>query len=228
MNKNEVLKLLRKRGTQRTIDGMARYGIQAQRAFGVPMGTLLTLSKRLGTDHALSLALWQSGWYEARLLAALIGDPQRVTARQMDAWAASFESWGDCDTVCFKLFDQTPLAWTKIRPWAASRKLFVKRASFALLACLALHNKSAPDKNFLALLPLVARGARDERNFVKKSVSWALRAIARRNEKLRTPATALATRLASSDWPACQWVGKDVLRQLPIRKSQKRPARPAP
>jgi len=205
---------------------MARYGIQAQRAFGVPMGTLLTLSKGLGKDHTLSLALWQSGWYEARLLAALIGDPQRVTSGQMDAWAASFESWADCDTVCFKLFDQTPLAWTKIRPWAASRKLFVKRASFALLACLALHDKSAPDKNFLALLPLVARGARDQRNFIKKSVSWALRAIARRNEKLRTPATALARRLASSDWPACQWVGKDVLRQLPAPKSRKKRARP--
>ena len=227
MNKNEVLKLLRERGTQHTIDGMARYGIQAQRAFGVPMGTLLTVSKRLGTDHALSLALWQSGWYEARLLAALIGDPQRVTAGQMDAWAASFESWADCDTVCFKLFDQTPLAWKKIRPWAASKKLFVKRASFALLACLALHDKSTPDRNFLALLPLVARGARDERDFVKKSVSWALRAIARRNEELRTPATALARRLASSDWPACQWVGKDVLRQLPTLKSRNKRARPS-
>jgi len=228
MNKDQVLKLLEKRGTQHTIDGMARYGIQARRAFGIPMGTLLALSKKLGRDQALSLALWQSGWYEARLLASLIGDPQRVTARQMDEWAASFESWADCDTVCFKLFDRTPLAWTKIRPWAASKKLFVKRASFALLACLALHDKSAPDKNFLALLPLVERGARDERNFVAKSVSWALRAIARRNEALRTPALALAKRLASSDWPSCQWVGKDVLRQLPIRKSRHKRARPSP
>ena len=93
MDKKEVLTWIEKRGTRRTVEGMARYGIEAERAFGVPMGTLLTLRKRLGKDHALSVALWESGWYEARLLAALVGDPQRVTRRQMNAWAAGFENW---------------------------------------------------------------------------------------------------------------------------------------
>ena len=110
MDKNEVLAWLERKGTRRTVLGMARYGIAAKRAFGVPMGTLLTLKKRLGRDQALSLALWDSGWYEARLLAALVGDPERVTRRQMNAWAAGFENWGDCDTVCFHLFDRTPFA----------------------------------------------------------------------------------------------------------------------
>ena len=153
MDKDEVLKWLEKRGTQRTVEGMARYGIRAQHAFGVPMGTLLTLAKRLGKDHDLATELWESGWYEARLLATLIGDPQHVTRRQMNAWAASFENWADCDTVCFKLWDRTPLAWEKASQWAGSPREFVKRAAFALMACLALHDKAAPDKNFLALLP---------------------------------------------------------------------------
>ena len=120
MKTNEVLNWLEARGSRRTVLGMARYGITAKHAFGVPMGTLLSLQKRLGTDHGLALALWASGWYEARLLAALVGDPQRVTRRQMDAWAGSFENWGDCDTVCFKLFDRTPFAWEKARRWATS------------------------------------------------------------------------------------------------------------
>jgi 3-methyladenine DNA glycosylase AlkD len=157
MNVNDVLGLLRKQGTRRTIDEMARYGIEAKRAFGVPMGALLKLKKRLGTDHELSLALWKSGWYEARLLAALVGDPQRVTRRQTDAWANTFENWGDCDTVCFKLFDRSPFAWVKARQWAASPREFVTRGAFALVACLALHDKAAPDKNFLAFLPLIEK-----------------------------------------------------------------------
>jgi len=214
MSVNEVLGLLRQQGTRRTIDEMARYGIEAERAFGVPMGALLELKKRLGTDHALSLALWKSGWYEARLLAALVGDPRRVTRRQMDAWAAGFENWGDCDTVCFKLFDRSPFAWDKARLWAASPREFVKRGAFALMACLALHDKAAPDKKFLALLPLIEKGARDERNFVMKGVSWALRSIGRRRPALNAAALKVARRLAVSEKPSCRWVGKDAVREL--------------
>lgn len=217
MDKNEVLQLLEQKGTRRNVAGLARYGIKAAKAFGVPMGALLKLAKRIGKDHALAIELWESGWYEARLLAALVDDPRRVTRRQMSAWAASFENWGDCDTVCFKLFDQTPFAWQMAPQWAGSPKEFVKRAGFALMACLALHDKAAPDKSFLALLPLIEKGARDERNFVKKSVNWALRAIGQRNRALNAAALKVARRLALSEEPSCRWVGKDALRQMARR-----------
>jgi 3-methyladenine DNA glycosylase AlkD len=227
VDKDEVLTWLERRGTRRTVEGMARYGIEAKRAFGVTMGTLLALRKRLGRDHALSVALWESGWYEARLLAALVGDPQRVTRRQMNAWAASFENWGDCDTVCFHLFDRTPFAWEKARQWSTSPREFVKRGAFALMACLALHDKAAPDKYFLALLPLIEKGARDERNFVKKGVNWALRAIGRRNAALNKAAVAVAKRLALSEEASCRWNGKDALRELASPKVRSQLARRA-
>jgi 3-methyladenine DNA glycosylase AlkD len=225
MDKDEVLGWLKRRGTQRTVKGMARYGIEAERAFGVPMGTLLSLSKRIGKDHALAMALWESGWYEARLLAALVGDPQQVTRRQMNAWAASFENWADCDTACFKLFDRTPFAWEKSRQWSNSPREFVKRGGFALMACLALHDKAAPDKSFLAFLPIIEKGARDERNFVKKAVSWALRAIGRRNQALNAAGLAVANRLALADQAASRWVGKDALRELTSPKVRSQLAR---
>jgi len=148
VTRNEVLKWLERRGSKRVVLGMARYGIPSEGAFGVPMGQLLKLAKELGTDHELSLALWESGRYEARLLAALVGDPKRVTRRQMDAWAAGFQNWGDCDTVCFKLFDRSPFAWDKAPRWAKSPREFVKRGGFVLMACLALHDRAAPDTRF--------------------------------------------------------------------------------
>ncbi len=218
MTTREVLAWLKKQGTRRTVLGMARYGIEAKRAFGVPMGVLLSLRKKLGTDHALATALWASGWYEARLLASLVGDPARVTPRQMNAWAASFENWADCDTVCFNLFDRTPFAWDRARQWVKSPREFVKRGGFVLMACLALHAKAAPDKRFLALLPLIERGAKDERNFVKKAVSWALRGIGRRSRSLNAAAVAVAKRLALSKVAAARWVGHDALRQLARRR----------
>lgn len=214
MDRDEILAWLRSRGTKRNVEGMAHYGIRASRAFGVSMGTMLPLAKRVGKNHDLAARLWESGWYEARILAALIDDPKRVTRRQMNAWAAGFENWGDCDTVCFHLFDRTPFAWEKARQWAAKPREYVKRGAFALMACLALHDKAAPDKNFLAFLPLIEKGAHDERHFVKKGVSWALRAIGRRNLALNKAALATATRLALSEEASCRWVGKDAQREL--------------
>ena len=214
MDRKEILAWLEKKGTRRNVLGMARYGIVARRVFGVSMSQMLALKKRLGTDHALSLALWETGWYEARLLAALVGDPARVTRRHMNAWAADFENWADCDTVCFHLFDRTPFAWEKARQWASSPRELVKRAAFALMASLALHDKSAPDARYMAFLPLIERGATDERNFVKKGVSWALRSIGRRSRTLHAAALAVSTRLARSEDAPRRWVGKDALRDL--------------
>jgi len=227
MDKDQVLAWLERQGTQRTRKGMARYGLEAKRAFGVPMGALLSLQRRLGKDHALAEALWQSGWYEARLLAALVGEPERVTLRQMNAWAAGFENWGDCDTVCFKLWDQSPFAWEKARQWSASPRLYVKRAGFVLMACLAGHDRTAPDQRFLAFLPLIEKGALDERNFVKKGVNWALRGIGRRNPPLNEAAVVVARRLAASEAAAPRWVGKDALRELTSPKVRAQLARRA-
>ena len=214
LDTKQVLAWLEQTGTRRNVLGMARYGIVAKRAYGVPMGTLKSLHKQLGTDHALSLALWETGWYEARLLAALIGDPARVTRRQMNAWAGDFENWADCDTVCFHLFDRAPFAWPQARQWARSPREFVRRAGFALMASLALHDKLAPDARFVVFLPLIERGARDERNFVKKGVSWALRSIGRRGRALNAAALAVSRRLARSGDAPSRWVGKDALREL--------------
>jgi len=215
----EVLAELKRKGTAATRRRMTRYGIVAKRAFGVPMGTLLVLARKLGTNQTLSLALWKCGWYEARLLATLIGDPAQVTRRQMDAWARSFENWGDCDTACFKLFDRVPFAGEKAIQWTASSREFVKRGGFALMACLALHRKEAPDAQFTRFLPLVVEGARDPRNFVKKGVVWALRGIGSRTPALRSASLDVARRLgASSDAPS-RWVGNTALRELTRRSA---------
>lgn len=225
MRAPEVLTWLRRNGTRRVRDGMARYGIVAARACGVTMGELQGLRKRIGTDHALALALWDSGIYEARLLAALVGDPARLTVRQMNAWAAGFENWADCDTACMHLFDRSPHAWGRARVWAKSRREFVKRGGFALMASLALHDKGAADARFLAFLPLVEQGATDERHFVSKGVNWALRGIGRRNPTLHAAALALARRLAQATAAAPRWVGKDAARELSSPKVAARLAR---
>ena len=204
---------------------MARYGLPSDRAFGVTVGAMQAMAKRIGKDHDLAEALWASGWYDARMMAAFVDDPRRVTRRQMNAWAADFDNWGICDTACFHLFDRTPFAWEKARQWSRSPREFVKRGGFVLMASLVAHDKAAPDARYRALLPLIEKGASDERNFVKKGVNWALRAIGRRNLALNAAAMAVARRLALSEEAACRWVGKDALRELASPKVRSRLAR---
>jgi 3-methyladenine DNA glycosylase AlkD len=220
MNKAEILKWIERRGSRRNVEGMARYGIRSRaRVYGVTVTALRSLAKRLGKDHELSAALWTSDCYEARMLAAFVEEPGRVTRRQMNAWAAEFDNWAICDTICFHLFDRTPFAWEKARQWATSPREFVKRAAFASMASLAAHDKAAPDAKFLPLLPLIEEGARDERPLVKKAVSWALRTIGKRNRALNAAAVGAAERLARSEEAPARWVGKDALRDLTSPKA---------
>ena len=210
----ESLAWLERRGTKRNRDAMLRYGIVAPKAFGVSVGDIKQLSKRLGRDHDLALALWDTGWYEARMLAPFVDEPEKVTAAQMNTWARDFDNWAVCDHACFHLFDRTPHAWQKIEQWSGRRDEFVKRAAFALLASVALHDKQAPDEPFVRSLALIERSAADERNFVKKGVSWALRLVGRRNRILNEASVETARRLVDSPHDAARWIGRGALKEL--------------
>jgi 3-methyladenine DNA glycosylase AlkD len=209
-----VVASLERQGSQKIRDGMARYAIPSDKAFGISVGALRTYAKRLGPNHELAAALWKSGFYEARMLASFVDDPAQVTPQQMDRWCKDFDNWAICDTACFALFDRTPHAWPKVDKWAKSREEFVKRSAFALLASLTVHDKRAGDAPFAKGLVLVERAATDERNFVKKAVNWALRSIGKRSAALNVAAVEVAKRLGESQNAAARWVGKDALREL--------------
>ena len=209
-----VLAWLERYGTKRTRDDMARYGIPSDNAFGVTMADMKVLAKRLGRNHELAAALWRSGWYEARMLTSFVDEPARVTGAQMDRWCRDFDNWGICDTVCFHLFDRTPYAWQKVEQWHDRREEFVRRAAFALLWGLTVHDKHAGNERFVGGLGFIERASTDERHFVKKAVNMALRAIGKRNTALNVAAVQVARRLADSPQPVARWVGKDALREL--------------
>jgi 3-methyladenine DNA glycosylase AlkD len=217
-----ALAWLERHGTRRHRDRLARYGIDAPKAFGVPMAKIQLLARRLGHDHGLALDLWETGWYEARLLTAFVAEPERLTSAQMDRWCREFDNWAVCDTLCFHLFDRTPHAFRKVATWSRRRDELVRRAAFALLASLALHDRHALDAEFTRCLPLIEAAATDERNFVKKAVSWALRAVGRRSPGLQREAVAIARHLAASADSTARWVGRDALRDFTRPRARRR------
>jgi 3-methyladenine DNA glycosylase AlkD len=214
---NEVqaaLDWLKKHATKATRDGMARYAIPSDNALGVAMRDIKVLGKQLGRNQELAAALWDTGVYEARMLASFVGDPDRITAAQMDRWCRQFDNWAYCDAMCFNLFDSTPHAWDKVTQWSSAKTEFVKRTAFALLWSLTVHDKRASNEKFIQGLALIEREAGDERNFVKKAVNMALRATGKRNPVLRAAALKVARRLADSPNTTARWVGKDALKEL--------------
>jgi len=217
-----ALTWLKKHSKKSVRDGMARYAIPNDKALGVLMGDIQKLGKQLGRDHALALELWKTDVYEARMLCAYVDEVEKVTPARMDAQARDFDNWAICDTLCFALWVRSPHAFRKITKWSSHKAEYVKRASFALLASMALKHKDSTDADYLRCLPLIEKAAGDDRNFVKKAVNWALRGIGRRSAKLNKASITLAKKLAASEDAAPRWIGKDALRELTSAAVQKR------
>jgi 3-methyladenine DNA glycosylase AlkD len=217
---DEVISRLKKLATKKDLEGMARYAIPSDKAFGVAMNQIQTLAKELGKNHELAEALWESGWYEARTLAAYVDEPARVSAAQMDRWCRDFDNWAICDTVCFALFKRVPGAWPKVKAWAKKKGEFEKRGGFALLWAFA--GSADDDALFAEGLELIEAAAGDKRNFVKKAVDMALRAIGKRSVELNAAAVEVAKRLAASRDATATWIGKHSLKELESPAVRKR------
>jgi 3-methyladenine DNA glycosylase AlkD len=214
LNSSEIIRKLKTLKNQRNINGMAQFGIRGENILGVPKPVLDQLARAIGKDHELALKLWDSRIHEARILAALIDLPEEVTPAQMEKWVKDFDSWDICDCCCGHLFDRSSLAYRKALEWSHRKREYEKRAGYVLMAEMAVHDKTAPDKVFLSFLPVIRRESRDERNFVKKAVNWALRQIGKRNRRLNRAAISEAKRIRKSGTPSARWIAADALREL--------------
>jgi 3-methyladenine DNA glycosylase AlkD len=216
---DQALGLLNAQARPEALDGMAGFGMAGEGRLGLSMPMLRQLGKQIGRQHELAIALAASGIPDAQILASLVAEPARLTVGEMDTWVASLGAWDTCDQSCINAFARSPHAWGRVPVWAGREPEFERRAGFALLAALAVHDKTADDERFIAALPLIEQQAGDERNFVKKAVNWALRQIGKRNQALRAQATACAERVREQPSRSARWIAADALRELQARHS---------
>jgi len=214
MTTAEVIKELKKHYNPKNIEGMKRYGIKADKAFGLNAPTMYAIAKHIGKNHELALELWATGYHEARHIAAMIDDPKLVTKSQMNKWVKDFNSWDIVDGTCSNLFRKTPFAIEKILEWCERKEEYIRRASFSLICYVAVHDKKRDDKEFLQFLPLIKKHSVDERNFVKKAVNWALRTIGKRSKFLNKKALKLAKEIKAIDSKSARWIANDTIREL--------------
>ncbi len=222
---NEIVQIMESKRNQANVDGMARFGIKSEKVFGLGMPDIVALAKRIGKDHDMALALWDTGIYDARVLAAVVDEPMKVTREQMEKWALDFDNWGVCDNACMHLFDRAPCAWEVVPDWCRRSEEFVRRAGFAIIASLTIHDKRSEDERFLALLPLIREASTDERPMVRKAVNWALRQIGKRDTELNKAAIAEAKAIKAIQSKSARWIASDALRELEGEKVQERLAK---
>ena len=222
MNADQVMQRLYDLADPEKIQGMADYGLVGENRLGVAVPHLRKLAKEIGKDHHLALELWRKNVPEARIVATMIADPEQVTREQLEEWVSNFNAWDICDQACNNLFEYVPEAIASIPTWVEREEEFVRRTPFALIACLAWHDKKANDAFFLDYFPLIKRAADDERNYVKKAVNWALRNIGKRNPSLNKAALQLAEELKQMDSRSARWIAADAIRELRSEKIQQR------
>jgi 3-methyladenine DNA glycosylase AlkD len=222
MQCKDILEKLKSLANPEAVEGMGRFGINPQNTYGVSIPNLRKIAKEAGRDHVLAQQLWASGIHEARILAGMVDDPKAVTEEQMEAWVNDFDSWDVCDQCCMNLFQKTPFAYRKAVEWSSRKEEFVKRAAFALMACLAVGDKKAQDEQFETFLPLIKREASDDRNFVRKAVNWALRQIGKRNLNLNEQAIKTAKEIQQMDSKSARWMASDALRELTSEAVQRK------
>ena len=213
-NVANVLAELHRLANPTNVAGMARFGIVGKKLLGISVVQLRAIAKRIGRDHELAEALWASGIFEARILAAFVAESARVTRRQANSWTKDFQCWADCDGLCLHLFRKTPFAHERAVAWSHRREELVKRAGFTMMATLAVHDKAASNEVFRNYLGRVQAESTDERHNVKKGVNWALRQIGKRNSILNRDAIRIAKRIQKKDSKAARWIAADALREL--------------
>lgn len=217
-----VLKKLNSLSDAKAVEGMAKYGITPDKTYGVSIPDLTRIAKEIGVDHGFAQRLWKMGIRETRILASMVDDPKMVTEEQMEKWVKDFDYWEICDQCCMKLFRKTRFAYRKCVEWSSDEREFVKRAGFVLMVCLAVSDKEADDKQFERFLPIIKKEASDNRNFVKKAVSWALRQIGKRNLSLNRKAIETAKEIQKIDSTAAKWIASDAIRELTSKTVQER------
>jgi 3-methyladenine DNA glycosylase AlkD len=222
MNLEQIIKKLKTNSSKKNLEAMTRFGINTNNAIGVSMPTVRKIAKEIGKDHSLALQLWDSKIHEARILASVIDEPNKVSEKQFEKWVTDFNSWDICDQCCGNLLDKTPFAWKKAVELTSRKEEFVKRTGFVLMATLSVHDKEAENKKFERFFSLIKKHATDERNFVKKAVNWALRQIGKRNIALNKKAITAAKEIIKMDSKAAHWIATDALRELQGDAVQKR------
>ena len=194
---------------------MKKFGIRYVKSYGLRLPQIRKVAKQCGKNHDLALKLWDHGYHETYLMATLVEESEKVSSKQLNDWVNMFYSWDLVDQACINLLRFIPEARENIFIWCDSDEEFVKRTAFSLIAVLAVHEK---ESDFEIYFDIIEEASKDNRNFVKKSVNWAIRQIGKIDLENNRKALDLAYEILEIDNKASKWVARTAIRELESEK----------
>ena len=194
---------------------MKKFGIRYVKSYGLRLPQIRKVAKQCGKNHDLALKLWNHGYHETYLMATLVEESEKVSSKQLNDWVNTFYSWDLVDQACINLLRFIPEARENIFIWCDSDEEFVKRTAFSLIAVLAVHEK---ESDFEIYFDIIEEASKDNRNFVKKSVNWAIRQIGKIDLENNRKALDLAYEILEIDNKASKWVARGAIRELESEK----------
>ena len=196
-------------------ENMKKFGIRYVKSYGLRLPQIRKVAKQCGKNHDLALKLWDHGYHETYLMATLVEESEKVSSEQLNDWVNTFYSWDLVDQACINLLRFIPEARENIFIWCDSDEEFVKRTAFSLIAVLAVHEK---ESDFEIYFDVIKEASKDNRNFVKKSVNWAIRQIGKIDLENNRKALDLAYEILEIDNKASKWVARGAIRELESEK----------
>lgn len=191
-----------------------KFNISAQGVLGIDNTQLKEYAKELPKDPELGRMLFKSELYESRLLVSKFFPPKALSMDDVIVWTNTFENWEITDSFSMGLYARSPLALEIITYFAQHKGEFQRRTSFATIAAYCSKRNKDSNEVYLSFFKHIASAAGDDRLYVKKAVSWALRSIGKRNKDLRQQSVALAQELFEMEVKSAKWIANDVLKEL--------------
>jgi len=90
MELNEIMQYLQEKGSAQTLKTFVRHGAPMSNIYGVKVGDLKPLVKKIKKNHELSMALFQTGNSDAMYLAGLIADETKISKSELILWESYY------------------------------------------------------------------------------------------------------------------------------------------
>ncbi|WP_270566846.1 DNA alkylation repair protein [Clostridium beijerinckii] len=214
MTCDEVISELKSLSSEKYKSNVVKMGIPEAGSIGVSTGDIRKLAKRIEKSNEFAHKLWRTGYHEAKLLAILIFDKKSISLHDVEKLINEVYSWDLCDHLCKNLIIKLKDYQELIKIWCDSKETYTKRAAFTLMASALIHEKSISEDIIDNYLKLISEHSNDEREHVKKAISWALREIGKISYNYQEKAILLAYELMEKGNKPQIWIAKEALKEL--------------
>ncbi len=179
MTKEDVLKELKSMGDERTKNTFLKHGAK-EPFYGVKVGDMKKIVKKVKKNHELSLELYNSGNGDAMYLAGLIADENKITKKDLENWVKKANWYMISEYTVAWIASESQYGWELGNKWFKSEDERIASSGWSTLASLA---SIKPDeeldiKAYEKLLEYVGDNIHDAPNRVRYTMNGFVIAVA--------------------------------------------------